>query len=333
MTAKKSTSLPRSKVYVPLVIIVLLAAVPSVTSNSYVLHVLIMILFYAVLSEAWSILAGFAGQFSLGHAAFFGIGAYTSTLLFIWSGVSPWVGMFIGAGLAVVLSLVIGFLCFRLRGPFFSLVTIAFAETLRLLFLNWGPLTGGPVGLLVPLSGDSLANFQFLSRIPYYYTLMAITLIVIYVTYRIRNSQLGLRFMAIREDEDAAQSLGINIIRYKLIALAISVFFTALAGTFYAQYLLFLHPDAIMSLNFSIEIALPAIIGGMGTIWGPIIGSILLTPLAEFTRSILGGGYAGVYLIIYGSILILTMMFLPNGITHAIAARNRSASRSLEAKP
>ncbi len=320
---------PSPKIYVPLVIVIFLATVPFITSNSYIIHLLVMALFYAVLSEAWNILGGFAGQFSLGHAAFFGIGAYTSTLLFIWWKMSPWLGMFVGGGFAVLSGTMIGFLCFRLRGPFFSLVTIAFAEVLRLLFLNWASLTGGAVGLLVPLTGDSLVNLQFLSRIPYYYIVLFIMLTLIYVTHRIRNSKIGLYFIAIREDEDAAQSVGISIIRYKLIALAISVFFTAIAGTFYAQYILFLHPDSAMSLNFSVEIALPAIIGGMGSIAGPIVGSFILTPVSEFTRAILGGGYAGVYLIIHGSILILTILLVPSGITEKIAKSYESALKKL----
>jgi len=237
--------------------------------------------------------------------------------------------MFIGGAFAVISGLIIGFLCFRLRGPFFSLVTIAFAEVLRLLFLNWGSLTGGPVGLLVPLLRDSPINFQFISRIPYYYIVLIIMLTLVYVTYKIRNSQMGLHFIAIREDEDAAQSLGINIVRHKLIALAISVFFTAIAGTFYAQYILFLHPDSAMSLNFSVEIALPAIIGGMGTICGPVIGSFILTPISEFIRAILGGGYAGVYLIIHGSILILTVMLVPSGVTETIMKKYESTLKKL----
>ncbi len=317
------------KVYVPLILAIFLTAIPSITSNSYILHLFIMILFYAVLSEAWNILGGLAGQFSLGHAAFFGLSAYTSTLLFISWKTSPWLGMFIGSGLAVISSLIIGLLCFRLRGPFFSLVTIAFAEVLRLLFLNWRSLTGGAVGLLVPLLGNSPINFQFVGRKPYYYVILIIMLTLVFVTYKIRNSQIGLYFIAIREDEDAAQSLGIATTRHKLLALAISVFFTALAGTFYAQYILFLHPDSAMSLNFSVEIALPAIIGGMGTISGPIIGSFILTPISEITRAILGGGYAGVYLIIHGSILILTVLLVPGGVTETITRSYESALKKL----
>ena len=322
-----TATLWQPRTYVPVVLVIFLAAIPGIISNEYVLHVLILILFYVVLSQAWNVLAGFAGQFSLGHAAFFGVAAYTSTLAFVFYQISPWFGMFIGAGLAVLSSLIIGSLCFRLRGPFFSLVTIAFAEVLRLLFLNSGSLTGGPVGLLVPLLGDSPWNFQFLSRQPYYYIALSMALAALYTTYRIRNSQIGLRFIAIREDEDAARCLGINTFRYKLLALAISVFFTALAGTFYAQYILFLHPDSVMSLDFSIEIALPAIVGGMGTIWGPVIGSIILTPLSEFTRAILGGTYAGAYLIIHGAILILIVVFLPKGVIDAISRRHQVATR------
>jgi len=323
------TGLLNPETYFPSVLLLLLAAVPLVTSNSYVLHFLILILFYAVLSEAWNILAGFTGQFSLGHAAFFGIGAYTSTLLFIHYGTSPWLGMLIAGVFSVACSLIIGSLCFRLRGPFFSMITIAFAEALRLLTLNWAGLTGGAVGLLVPLMGDSAVNFQFLSRQPYYYVLMGILLALLLTTYVIRNSQTGLYFMATREDENAARSLGVNIFRYKLLALAISVFFTAVAGTFYAQYILFLHPDSVMSLNFSIEIALPAIIGGMGTIWGPIVGSVMLTPVSELIRSILGGSYAGVYLIIHGSILILVVIYFPNGVTYRLTKHYQAFLRTL----
>jgi branched-chain amino acid transport system permease protein len=306
------------KLYLPLIFVLILVAIPYITSNSYILHLIIMMLFYAVLSGAWNILGGFAGQFSLGHAAFFGLGAYTSTLLFISRKISPWLGMFVGGGFAVISSLIIGFLCFRLRGHFFSLVTIAFSEVLRLLFLNWSSLTGGPVGLLVPLLGNSPIYFQFSSRKPYYFILLVMLLILVFFSYKIRKSQMGLFFLSIREDEVAAQSLGINILKYKLIALSISVFFIAIAGTFYAQYILFLHPDSAMSLNFSVEIALPSIIGGMGTIWGPVVGSFILTPISEFIRALLGGGYAGVYLIIHGGILILTVLLVPSGVTEKI---------------
>lgn len=329
MTIKTSNIVLCPKVYVPLFFVILLAVIPSITSNTYILHLGIMMLFYSVLSEAWNILGGFAGQFSLGHAAFFGLGAYTSTLLFISWKISPWLGMFIGGGFAVISSLLIGFLCFRLRGPFFSLVTIAFAEVLRLLFLNWGSLTGGPVGLLVPLLGNSPIHFQFTNRKPHYYILLIELLTLLFCTYKIRKSKMGLYFFSIREDEIAAQSLGINIFKYKLIALSISVFFTAIAGTFYAQYILFLHPDSAMSLNFSVEIALPAIIGGMGTLYGPVIGSFILTPISEFIRAILGGGYAGVYLIIHGSILILTVLLVPNGVTEKIMKHYESVLKKM----
>lgn len=313
-----TANITRPKIYVPLVLLVFLAAFPSLTSNSYVIHLLILMLFFAVLSEAWNILGGYTGQFSVGHAALFGVGAYTSTILFINWKTSPWLGMFVGAGFTVILAVITGFLCFRLRGPFFSLATIAFAEVSRLLFLDLGSLTGGTSGLLVPLLGDSPINFQFLDRRPYYYIIFIMLLGTVYVTYRLRNSKRGLRLMAIREDEDAAQSSGINILRHKLIALAISAFITAMAGTFYAQYILFIHPDSTMSVDFSIQIALPAIVGGMGTISGPVIGAFMLTPISEFTRALLGGGYAGVYLIIYGSVLILTMLLVPGGIAERI---------------
>ena len=325
----KVASIMRPKVYVPLIILIFLAAIPSLTSNSYVIHVLVLILFFGVLSEAWNILGGYAGQFSVGNSAFFGVGAFVSTLLFISWRISPWLGMFAGAGLAMVVAFIIGFLCFRLRGPFFSLATIAFAEVLRLLFLNGGSLTGGTTGLSIPFTGDSLVNFQFLDRRSYYYIIFVMLLATVYVTYRLRNSKLGLRFIAIREDEDAAESSGINVFRNKLVALAISAFLTALAGTFYAQYIFFIHPDSTMSVDFSVEIALPAIIGGMGTIVGPLIGAFMLTPISEFTRALLGGGYSGVYLIIYGSLLILTLLLVPGGVAERIVKNYEAILRKL----
>jgi branched-chain amino acid transport system permease protein len=321
----------RPKVYVPLAILALFAAVPVFSSNTYIIHILILCLFYAAISEAWNILAGFAGQISIGHAAFFGVGAFTSTVLLLSLGISPWIGMWIGAGLAMLLSLIFGCLCFRLKGPYFTIVTMAFAGILMLVFSDWS-VTGGFDGLFVSaraISSNSLVNFWFLSKIPYFYFILALLLIVIMVAYKIRRSQLGLYFVAIREDEVAAQSLGINALKCKIEALLISVFFTAILGTFYAQYVLYIYAGDLMSLNSSLKIALPTIIGGIGTIGGPLVGAFILTPLAEFIETVFGGQYPGLYLIIYGIILILAVLLMPRGVVGSLKKSYESALRKL----
>lgn len=318
----------RPKVYVPIIILALVAAIPVFTSNSYIIHLLILILFYATISEAWNILGGYAGQISIGHAAFLGLGAFTSTSMLISLRISPWIGMWAGAGLALFFGFIFGCLCFRLKGPYFTVVTMAFAGILMLTYANW-KLMGGFEGLFIPMSGDSLVNFRFLSKIPYFYFILVLFLIVVLVVYKIRKSPMGLRFIAIRENEVAAQSLGINVLRCKLVALSISVFFTAIAGTFYAQYVLYIYAGDIMSMNFSLQIALPTIIGGMGTIFGPLIGAFILTPLAESIQATLGGGFPGLYLIVYGVILISTVLLMPRGVVGSLAKKYESALRKL----
>ena len=328
--SKKSLgNLTLPRFYVPALALFLIALTPFLISNSYIINVLIITMLFAVLSGAWNILGGYTGQFSMGHAAFFGIAAYTSTILFLDWGISPWIGMFIGFGISMVIGLSTGVLFFKLNGPYFTFATIAFAETLRILFMNLTPLTGGANGLNLPFLGNSPINFQFSGRTPFYMIILLLLVGVIFLTYKIRNSRIGLRFIAIREDEKAAQSLGINVLHHKLLALTASVFFVSLAGTFYAQFMLFIDPESTMSLNLSILIVLSAIIGGTGSILGPILGSFLLRPLGEITRVFFGGSFAGASLLIYGIILILTLLYLPQGITDKIAKSYESALKKL----
>jgi branched-chain amino acid transport system permease protein len=315
--------------YVPALALTLLAIAPFVVSNYYIIDVLTVTMLFAVVSAAWNILGGYAGQFSMGHSAFFGIAAYTSTILFLDWNISPWLGMFVGFGISLIIGLSTGALFFKLNGPYFTFVTIAFAETLRILFINLTPITGGANGLNLQLLGDAPINFQFASRTPFYLIMLLLMVSVVLFTYKIRNSRTGLRFVALREDEKAAQSLGINVLRHKLLALTASIFFVSIAGTFYAQFMLFIDPESTMSLNLSLLIALPAIIGGLGTIAGPILGSFLLRPISEVTRIFLGGSYAGLSLLIYGVILILTLLFLPNGITAKISKAYKAALKKL----
>ncbi len=325
-------SIPSSSLYVLASLAIITAALAFQVKDKFYLHVLIMMLFYAAVSSAWNIVGGFAGQLSLGHAAFFGIGAYTSTLLFIDLGVSPWIGMLIGGTLATLVSGAIGYPSFRLRGPFFTLVTIAFAEVLRILTLYAHDLTKGSIGISVPFR-PALRNYIFRQLSAYAYVALAFLVIMVLVSLWIEHSRLGYYLAALREDEDAAQALGIDTARYKLVAVLVSAFFTALAGTFYAQYIFFIEPFATFSLDFSILLAMMAIIGGVGTVWGPVAGAFLVTPLQEVLQAKLGGELQGLHLVVYGTVLIVVVILLPQGIVPSLAGWGKRAFGQREARP
>ncbi len=289
--------------------------IPWLTHSRYYLHIFIMIFFFGYLATCWNILGGFAGQHSFGHAVFVGIGAYTSSLLFAHTGLSPWFGMWIGALLAGVVGFFFGFLSFRygLKGPYFLLVTIAFAEVFVYTALNVRAV-GGSSGITIPLSGDAPFFFQFSGKMPYYYIILVMLALVVWISYVIQGSRMGYYLIAIRENEDAAQALGVNLMRYKLWSTVISAFFSALGGTFYAQYILFIDPPSILGLGLSIEIVIYAIVGGIGTILGPTFGAVLLFPIAEATRGIFAGQTGGIHLMVYGFLLVISVIFMPGGI-------------------
>jgi branched-chain amino acid transport system permease protein len=314
-----------SDYYVTLALALILAFLALVVKDKFFLHVLIMMMFYAAASSAWNIIGGFGGQLSLGHAAFYGIGAYTSTLLFIDFGVSPWVGMLIGAAISVVVAAVIGYPSFRLRGPFFTLVTIAFAVVLRILAVSAQDITKGSIGLSVPFRPSPL-NFVFRDISSYAFVALVFMVIMILLSLWIERSRIGYYLAAIRENEEAAQALGVNTTRYKLIALLLSAGFTSMAGTFYAQYISYIEPYGIFALDFSVLLAMMAIIGGMGTVWGPVAGAFIVTPLGEFLRASLGGELQGLYLVIYGTVLILIVILLPSGVVPSIVGRVKRSS-------
>jgi branched-chain amino acid transport system permease protein len=308
------------KGYLSLLGLVALILFPLVVQNPFVLHLLIMILFYAALGGAWNIIGGFAGQLSLGHAAFFGVGAYSCILLNLYTGLNPWVGMVVGMLITSAFAAAISYPCFRLRGPFFTLATIAFAEVLRILVIYFKGFTKGSVGITIPQK-MGLANFAFREKAPYLYIVLTFAAGVFLISYFIQKSRFGYDLAALREDEDAAESLGVNTTRSKLKAAVLSAALTSIGGVFYAQYILFIEPYSEFSLDFSIQFALVPMIGGMGTAAGPIIGSFVLTPLQELLRSWLGGSYAGLHLVIYGCILMLVVIFMPQGILGLIKGR------------
>ncbi len=300
-----------------------LALVAPPFASPYVVHVLVLLLFFAYLGAAWNVLGGYAGQFSFGHAAFFGIGAYASTLLLVQAGVSPWLGLWAGGLAAAGFGCFAGYLAFRygLRGPYFALVTLAFAEMLRLVAVNWMAI-GGPMGILIPLprGGDSWWRLQFREKLPYYYVMLGLLVGVLVLTRRLERSRLGYTLAAIRENEDAAEAAGVDTLRAKLAAMALSSFLTALGGSFYAQYFSFIDPTLVFGVPVSVEILLRPIVGGPGTLAGPLLGSLVLTPLSELTRWAMRGR-PGVDLMLYGAVLVAVITFLPRGLVGAIGTR------------
>ena len=296
------------------IVLALALAVPWLVANPSQLNFAILVLMIAQAGVAWNILGGYAGQVSLGHAAFYGIGAYTSTkLLMIW-GVSPWLGMLAGAVVAVAFALVIGIPCFRLRGHYFAMATIAIGEILQIVVTNQDWL-GGAVGLQLPLGNEGWASFVFnRSKVPYYYIILGLVLLSLGVSFAIERSFLGYYFRAIKDEPDAARSVGIDLTRYKLIAITASSFLTALGGTFYAQKELFIDTGSTMATSLSIKIALVAILGGVGSLAGPLVGAAILTAIEETTRAMFGGTGRGTDLIIYALLIIVVAVFYPAGV-------------------
>jgi len=272
----------------------------------YSQHVLILVLLYVALGSAWNILGGFAGQLSLGHAAFFGIGAYSAAIIASKTGLSPWWAIIVGPIVVLPIALVVGWICFRLRGPYFTLATIAVGEVVRLVALNWSELTGGAVGVVIRPSG-----FSGTSKVPYYYIVLVVAVATVGLCQLISRRKLGYYLMAIREDQETAESIGVDTTSYKLIALAISASLTAVAGAFYANYFLFVDPTIVLPLALSVEIVLMAIVGGLGTVAGPLLGAVLLKLSSEIFRN----EFAQANLLIYGALLILIILFMPDGLT------------------
>jgi branched-chain amino acid transport system permease protein len=281
--------------------------------NTFYQSLIITLLLSLNMSMSWNLLAGYAGQFSLGHAVFFGIGAYTSTILYVNFGITPWIGIVLGGIAASLIGSLISYPCFRLRGPFFTLATLAIAEIMRVIAVTWKDLTMGSVGISIPFSA-SFKNMIFMERQSYVYLILAISIFIFLVTIKVSKSRLGYQLMAMRQNEEAAQMMGINTPIIKLLALLISSFTMGIIGVFYAQYILYIEPDDLFSMNMSLQPALISIIGGIGTVWGPLVGAVILTFLSEFLRAQLGGSAYGLHLIIYAILLLLVVLLIPQGV-------------------
>jgi branched-chain amino acid transport system permease protein len=279
---------------------------------------MILTFLFAMCGVAWNVMGGYAGMFSFGQAAFFGIGAYTSSFLLLTFRVSPWIGLVVGGVISSLLAAAIGYPCSNLRGHYFAIASIAFAEIVRIVFTNW-QMVGAAEGLTIPMLKESLANFMFhSSKLPYYYIILAFLLLALTVCRRVSTSKMGYYFRAIKESHEIAQVLGVDVVRYRLYAIIISAFLTSMAGTFYAQYILYIDPDSVMILAISVQIVLVAMLGGASTVLGPVIGAAVLVPLSEYSRAWLGYKGTGMDVIIYGTLITLISMYQPNGVWGAI---------------
>ncbi|NTU53749.1 MAG: branched-chain amino acid ABC transporter permease [Chlorobiaceae bacterium] len=321
------------KILIPISLLLLALFLPELVGrNPYFTGIMINVLMMASLASAWNIPGGYAGQFSFGHAAYFGAGAYTTLILLSGNPIDPLLALLAGVVTASLIALITGSIVFRLRGHYFALASIAVAEIVRLSVLNL-QFTGGAQGIL--LSDLTFHGIDLNSKIPFYYGMLMILVLSMGTTAYIQSSRMGYYLQAIREDQDAAASLGINVALYKNRALLVSAALSSVTGSLYGLYIRFIDPGAVLDLRLSIEIILTAIIGGVGTIWGPVLGAILLVPLAELLRSNVIGdtlismgivsdvspvghffkeGLAHAHVLVYGVITVVCILFMPQGV-------------------
>jgi branched-chain amino acid transport system permease protein len=283
--------------------------------QGYPLRVLTLVLLFAAMGQAWNVIGGLGNQVSLGHAAFFGVGAYTSTILLNTFGITPWVGMFVGGALGVLMGLVIGYPTFRLSGHYFALATLAAGEVMRIIAISWRDLTGGPRGISVPFLGESATMFQFRATTPYYYIMLAALVLVSLIFWEIQRGRTGYFLRALKEHQDAAEVIGVDTFQVKLRVMLLSAFLTALLGTLYAQFQYFFDPDSVFGVaSVSVRMALIAIVGGVGALWGPVIGAAFLVPAQELANILLGNSAAGVSQLFYGVLLVAVILLNPRGL-------------------
>ena len=303
-------------------IVIFLFLLPYFNTNSFYLHLMITIFMYAAMSQSWNVVAGMSGQISLGHGAFFGLGAYSSTFLYMEYGVTPWVGIIVGIFLSSIVAILIGLSVLRLSGHYFAIATLLIGISFQVFFQRWD-LVGAASGLWVPLTEtDSLYAIQFhTSKIPYYYIFLIFFILTFFLTWLLDRSKVGFRFRAVRDDPQAAASLGISVSKYKIIAYAISAMIMAPMGSLFAQYILIIDPDRVFSFDISIFVLLLTVLGGVGNVWGPLIGTIILIPITEYSRIWFGGTGGAIDLMIYGVILMLICVFRPEGLISMLPSK------------
>ena len=313
-----------------LIAAVALMLAPVVAGSNYFLHIAVLVCVFGGLATAWNIVGGYAGQISLGHAVFYGIGSYTAVIMMLRFELSPWFGMLVGMVISGIAAVVVSWPTFRLKGPFFSLVTIAFLEVVRLLAIHDQDLMGGSSGLTIPLN----IGFEWMvfREKEYSYALaLFFLLLTLGVAWLIRRHKMGFYLLAIREREDAARAIGINLVSTRIRAMVISAMLTSMIGSFYAMYLTFIDPDATFSLAISIQIAMFALIGGLGTVFGPVIGALIVLPVAELMRGWLSTYANGIHGAVYGLVLVLAVLKFPRGIVGGLATLTSNEKARIQA--
>jgi branched-chain amino acid transport system permease protein len=321
---------PRWTVAIGTAVGLFLVSYPWIIGTPFGLHLMILILLYALMAQAWNVIAGLSGQISLGHAVFFGIGGYASAVLYIKFGLSPWIGLLAGIGIAVVVAALIGIPTLRLRGHYFAIATLLIGSSVQIVFQRW-EWVGAASGLYVPIERTSpFLSLQFhTSKVPYYLLILGFTAASYLFVWWLRRTRLGFRLQAVRDDPEAAASLGIDVARHKVLAFMISGGMMSIAGTLYAQYVLVVDPERMFSIDISILVLLITVLGGIGTLWGPALGAAILVPLSEYTRIFLGGTGRALDLIVYGILILLVCLYRPRGLMSVIEeqTRRRRSSR------
>ena len=309
------------------VLLVLLPFVPFLGENSFRMHIMILILLFAAMSQAWNIIGGYCGQVSFGHSVFFGIGAYGAGMAVVTYGVPPWPGILIGMVVAAVVAVVISWPCFKLSGHYFAIATFAIVEIFNRGFLVWD-WVGGALGLDYPLVEEGLWNLMWHdSKTGYYYCALALFLITFGLVRWLEGHRFGYYLRAVREGQETAESLGVNSTVVKLTAMALSAALAALCGSFFVQYNLRVDPPMVMSLDMSMKFVLITVLGGSGTLVGPLLGAAVLIPLQEYSRALWGGLGGGVDLIIFGLLIIIIVVKQPAGIIGIIRDIRKYAAR------
>jgi len=325
--SSKDDGARRRQVLILVAVCAVIALLLFAVTDVYLQNVLILTLMYAALSQSWNILGGYCGQISLGHALYFGVGAYTTSYLFAGYGILPWFGLVLGGVLSALLALVLGYFCFRLKGHYFAIATLVIAE-IGLLLVHNSDTLGGALGIQWPFAADGWATMQFArNKLPYIYLALALFVVTWVATYVIEGSRWGFWWRAIKDDSQAAESLGVEVFRSKMAAAGVSAFFTAVGGAFYAAFVAYIDPDSVMSFRFSLLFCLPAVLGGIGTLWGPAVGALILIPVTELTRSYLGGSGSGLDLIIYGGLIMIVALARPEGVLSLFGGAGKGSAR------
>lgn len=305
-------SMARSRWLLAVAVALIALLYPLIAVSSYAIGVGMLILFTAFLGQSWNIAGGFCGQLSFGHTVFFGVGAYCSAILGVTYGVNPWIAWLVGIAMGAAVGALIGFLSFRfgLKGSYFALITLAFAEMFRVL-ADSVPFTKGGLGILIPVK-QGAANLQFTEPLSFYYMALVLCFVGVAIAFWLKQGKFGARLEAIRENEAAAAALGINVLYEKIRCLALSGAMAAAGGSFYVQKYLYVDPNLAFGIGRSVEMLLVTMIGGAGTIFGPLLGATILGFLGEASRSI--SDSQGLGLILYGAILVVIIAFVPNGV-------------------